>query len=162
MPNRVEELVDRLHEHALSFPEAWEDHPWGESVAKVGKKVFVFFGTGDKPRAEFGFAVKLPSSGAEARLLPFCEPSGYGLGKSGWVSVKLRASEAGLANLFRRWIEESYRAIAPKRLAAELDLQLESGGQRKATSDGRKAAQTRAQKPVRKTATRRGPSGRSL
>ena len=43
---------------ALALPEAWEDHPWGESVAKVGKKVFVFFGM---PDADEGprFTVKL-------------------------------------------------------------------------------------------------------
>ncbi|HCO04282.1 MAG TPA: dGTPase, partial [Actinobacteria bacterium] len=29
---------------ALGLPEAYEDHPWGESVAKVNKKVFVFLG----------------------------------------------------------------------------------------------------------------------
>ena len=33
-----------LRLHALGFPGAWEDFPWGESVIKVGKKVFVFLG----------------------------------------------------------------------------------------------------------------------
>lgn len=116
-PREIEALVRELLAHALGLPEAWLDHPWGEDVAKVGKKVFVFFGTGDLPREQFGFGVKLPESAAEARLLPFCEPAGYGLGKSGWVTVKLRASELELAPTFRRWIEESYRAVAPKKLA---------------------------------------------
>ena len=29
---------------SFDLPGAWENHPWGESVAKEGKKVFVFFG----------------------------------------------------------------------------------------------------------------------
>ena len=40
-------LAQPLRAFAFGLPEAWEDHPWGESVAKVGKKVFVFFGTTD-------------------------------------------------------------------------------------------------------------------
>lgn len=117
----AEALVAELLSFALELPEAWIDHPWGEDVAKVGKKVFVFFGTGTLPRTEFGFGVKLPQSAAEARLLPFCEPSGYGLGKSGWITVKLRPSELALEGLFKGWIVESYRAIAPKKVAARLD-----------------------------------------
>lgn len=34
----------RCSNFALTLPEAYEDHPWGESVAKVHKKVFAFFG----------------------------------------------------------------------------------------------------------------------
>ena len=37
-------LADPVRQFAAGLPGAWEDHPWGESVAKVGKKVFVFFG----------------------------------------------------------------------------------------------------------------------
>jgi len=36
--------VTRLHERALTFPGAWEDHPWGETCVKVGKKIFVILG----------------------------------------------------------------------------------------------------------------------
>jgi hypothetical protein len=32
---------------ALSYPEAWEDHPWGETVVKVRKRIFVFLWRGD-------------------------------------------------------------------------------------------------------------------
>jgi hypothetical protein len=74
----VASLVDALRAFAFALPEAWEDHPWGESVAKVGKKVFVFFGStdGDEP---FGFSVKLPISNDEALSMPFTVPTGYGL-----------------------------------------------------------------------------------
>ena len=76
-----------LREFALGLPGAYEDHPWGESVAKVAKKVFVFFGHDEV--TDFGMSVKLPQSKLEALSLPWTEPTGYGLGKSGWVSVKL-------------------------------------------------------------------------
>lgn len=121
MSRAVERVVESLLAYALELPEAWEDHPWGENVAKVGKKVFVFFGTGDLPRDEFGFCVKLPDSGREARLLPFVEPATYGLGKHGWVNVKIGVKQAGMLETFRGWIEESYRAVAPKKLIKELD-----------------------------------------
>jgi len=35
-----------LHEYSLAKPGAWEDEPWeGDSVAKVGGKIFAFLGT---------------------------------------------------------------------------------------------------------------------
>ena len=110
-----------LRGYALGLPEAYEDHPWGESVAKVNKKVFVFFGH-PQWHAEhgFGFNVKLPISGPIALALPFTEPSGYNLGKSGWVSVSLRPGELPPLPMLKSWIDESYRAIAPKKLVARL------------------------------------------
>ncbi|MFT5290264.1 MAG: putative DNA-binding protein (MmcQ/YjbR family) [Planctomycetota bacterium] len=102
---------------ALGFPEAHEDHPWGEVVAKVRKKVFVFFG-GDKG---FGLSVKLPESKFEALLLPFTEPTGYGLGKSGWVTARFEEGFDPPVALLSIWIEESYRAVAPKTLLKQLD-----------------------------------------
>ena len=107
----------KLLAFALSLPEAVEDHPWSETVAKVGKKVFVFFG-GD-PRGP-RITVKRVESHGHALSIDGAEPSGYGLGKAGWVTVPVDA--AGLDHeLLCDWIEESYRIVAPKRLAAELD-----------------------------------------
>ena len=48
------------------------------------------------------------------------QPSGYGLGKAGWVTVPLRAPGVSL-DVLRDWVEESYRIVAPKRVVAELD-----------------------------------------
>jgi predicted DNA-binding protein (MmcQ/YjbR family) len=104
--------------HALTFPEAREDFPWGERVVKVRDKVFVFLGRGDE---EVGVTVKLPSSGLVALSLPFVSPTGYGLGKSGWVTARFTAKDKPPLDMLRQWIDESYRAVAPKELVQQLD-----------------------------------------
>ncbi|HEU0303881.1 MAG TPA: MmcQ/YjbR family DNA-binding protein [Gaiellaceae bacterium] len=107
---------DKLLAFALAFPGAYEDHPWGEEVGKVNGKVFVFFG----PQSSRRMTVKLDESHPHALSIEGAEPTGYGLGKSGWVTVPMRAPGVSL-ELLRDWIEESYRIVAPKRLVAELD-----------------------------------------
>lgn len=107
----------KLLAFALSLPEAVEDHPWNETVVKVRKKVFVFFG-GD-PSAN-RITVKLVESHGHALSIEGAEPSGYGLGKAGWVTVPVDAEGVDL-DLLCDWIEESYRIVAPKRLVAALD-----------------------------------------
>ena len=103
---------------ALALPEAWEDHPWGESVAKVGKKVFVFFGMPEADN-DLRFTVKLRESHEEASALGWTADPGYGLGRGGWLTVN--APEDAPMDLLQSWILESYRAVAPKRLAATLE-----------------------------------------
>jgi len=110
---------EKLRKLALGYPEAKEEFPWGERVVKVRKKVFVFMGHGaDKG---FGMSVKLPKSGAMALMLPFAEPTGYGLGKAGWVSVHFDAKQSPPVDLLAEWIDESYRAVAPKTLLARME-----------------------------------------
>jgi predicted DNA-binding protein (MmcQ/YjbR family) len=104
---------------ALSLPGAFEDHPWGERVAKVGKKVFVFFGV---PNAEScGLSVKLPITSDMALTLPNVEPTGYGLGKAGWVSARFPAKGAVPIEMLKEWVLESYRSVAPKTMVKALE-----------------------------------------
>jgi predicted DNA-binding protein (MmcQ/YjbR family) len=114
-------LARRLRAFALSMPGATEDFPWGERVAKVKGKVFVFLGTDPVPGGGMGFSVKLPVSAEEALDLPFTEPTGYGLGKSGWVTARFEPKDAPPVEILEGWILESYRAVAPKKLLADLD-----------------------------------------
>jgi len=109
-----------LRAFALSLPDAHEEFPWGDRVIKVKKKVFVFLGR-KEPTAEFGLSVKLPQSGMVALALQFAEPTGYGLGRAGWVTARFGPGEALPVPMLRAWIEESYRAVAPKKLLAALD-----------------------------------------
>ena len=52
-------------------------------------------------------------------MLPFTEPTGYGLGKSGWVTAKF--DDTPPLPLLKEWLDESYRAQAPKKLQAMLE-----------------------------------------
>jgi predicted DNA-binding protein (MmcQ/YjbR family) len=113
-PRRTKHEV--VLEFALSLPGAWEDHPWGEVVVKVGKKIFVFLGM---PETSTGCGVKLRESHEEALGIDGAEPSGYGLGKAGWVNVPFGRSPS--VGVICDWVEESYRTVAPKKLVKELD-----------------------------------------
>jgi predicted DNA-binding protein (MmcQ/YjbR family) len=109
----------RLRAFALSLPDASEDFPWGERVARVNGKVFVFLGPDDRTGPPL-MTVKLVESHGHALAIEGAEPTGYGLGRAGWVNVPLHAEGVTL-ELLREWIEESYRIVAPKRLIAELE-----------------------------------------
>jgi predicted DNA-binding protein (MmcQ/YjbR family) len=116
-----ETAAGALREFALTMPGAYEDFPWGERVVKVNKKVFVFLGMDDQATDQAGLSVKLPVSSEEALALPCTEPTGYGLGRSGWVTIRYGRRNAPPLDAVLDWIEESYRAVAPKKLIGELD-----------------------------------------
>ena len=101
-------FVAPLRTFALGLPGAYEDHPWGETVAKVAKKVFVFLG--HDADTEFGMSVKLLTD----------------------------------------WILESYRAIAPKKMLAELEARrLQDPSQQRATKTAKQPG-TKKRKPAPK------------
>jgi predicted DNA-binding protein (MmcQ/YjbR family) len=151
MPNPVRTLRAKLRDFALALPEAHEDMPWGECVVKVNNKVFVFLGH-DAETQHFGLSVKLPSSNKSALRLPFSSATGYGLGKSGWVTAKLDDHSQASFEMLRDWVKESYCAVAPKGLAeqvqpdpnkakakkkAKAKTAKEGSGKRKAQAEGR-------------------------
>ncbi|WP_405142497.1 MmcQ/YjbR family DNA-binding protein [Sphaerisporangium sp. NBC_01403] len=116
-----QETRERVREFALGLPGAYEDFPWGESVVKVNKKIFVFLGPDDETdKWEPRFSVKLRESNGHALNLPGATPTGHGLGRAGWVTVPF-SDDVPDAVLACDWVEESYRIVAPKRLVAELD-----------------------------------------
>ena len=108
-------IAESIRKQALSYPETVEDHPWGESAFKVKGKTFVFMGHGDEG---VSFSVKLDGSRDLALALPGSEPTHYGLGKKGWVTV--RPSPKTSLDVVYFLMDESYRAIAPKRVVAAL------------------------------------------
>ncbi len=114
----VQKTYDQLLAHALAYPEAWEDNPWGERCAKVRKKVFVFSGCDGET---FSMSTKLPESKEDALALSWTKPTGYGLGRHGWVSFSFGSDDDIPVEVLKAWIDESYRAVAPKKLIKLLD-----------------------------------------
>ena len=108
-----------LRAFALRYPEAYEEFPWGERVIKVRKKIFLFLGSDSKT---LSLSVKLPLSYGAALLAPFAKPTAYNLGKSGWVTASFAAGDPVPMDVLESWINESYRAIAPKKLSASFPV----------------------------------------
>jgi hypothetical protein len=70
----------------------------------------------------FSLSVKLPVSGKLALSLPFASQTEYGLGKSGWVTARFQGKDKIPIEMLKEWVDESFRAIAPKRVLAGLKL----------------------------------------
>ena len=111
-------LAGRLRAAALALPETTEEFPWGERAFKVRAKIFLFLHAEGR---SVRFSVKLPHSSAEALEQADVEPTGYGLGKHGWVTAEVDATRDAPIDMFEAWLVESYRAVAPKGVLAKLD-----------------------------------------
>ncbi len=84
----------------------------------VKDKTFAYLSIEGEPLA---ISCKLPDSASSALMLPNAKPTAYGLGKSGWVSITFEKARDIDIEMLKEWIDESYRAQAPKRLLAQLD-----------------------------------------
>lgn len=100
---------------AQAYPEAKEENPWGHRAFKVRGKTFLFLGADAEC---VSFSVKLPHTGVAALELEFTEPTHYGLGKSGWVTARFSTGRSVPLSLVKEWLDESYAAMAPKKLTA--------------------------------------------
>ena len=114
--NALEKTFNELRKLALSYPETREDHPWGESAIKVKGKTFLFMGLSE---GKLGLSIKLTDRHEFALQYPFVTPTRYGLGKSGWVTAAFAGKDKPPMDVLAAWLDESYRAIAPKRLAEQ-------------------------------------------
>lgn len=111
-------IAEQLRAWGLTLPGAHLKSPWPEhSDLAVSDKTFAYLSTSDT----FRMSVKLRFTGEVALDLPFATPTGYGLGKSGWVTFEPEDDAIPHLDQLKDWIEESYRAQAPKRLVKQLD-----------------------------------------
>ena len=108
-----EALEARIRELALSFPETYEDHPWGDfPVFKVGSnKVFAWLTVGPK---SIELTLKLTAEEREiAQLLPYVSIARY-VGRYGWITARVEDDDALATAL--EWLRESYYLKAPAKL----------------------------------------------
>ena len=98
----------RIRELALSFPETYEDEPWGHPVFKVADNRMFAAMSNEAPIA---LTVKLTAEEREiALLLPFVSIARY-VGRYGWVTATIADDDALAAAL--EWLRESYWLKAP-------------------------------------------------
>jgi hypothetical protein len=83
MPTAVtpKRALAAIRKHALSYPEAVEDFPWGDQVIKVNGKIFVFLGAGTD--GGFGISAKLPETHELALTLKYVTPTGMAWARPG-------------------------------------------------------------------------------
>lgn len=129
---------------ALGYPEVVEENPWGHRLFKVKGKTFLFLGADG---AAVSFSVKLPHTGVAALELEFTEPTRYGLGKSGWVKATFPDARFPL-ELVREWLDESYAAIAPKKLASTLGMPAAAVSKARAKRPAAAASKARVKRPA--------------
>lgn len=111
---RLEKIVGRLPEASRVDVEAWG----GTATFRVGGKIFILVSPDTAT-----ISVKLPKEEAFAVVAtdPQVIPTGYGLGRHGWVSIAIgrRPSSARWREV-EECVRTSYSLIAPKKLARQV------------------------------------------
>ena len=110
------EAAGLLRAFGLAYPGAHLKSPWpGHLDLAVKDKTFAYLSLEGEP---FSISCKLPYTHEGALEEEGCTPAPYGLGKAGWVTAK-PTGDIDIDH-FKAWIDESYRAQAPKALLREL------------------------------------------
>jgi predicted DNA-binding protein (MmcQ/YjbR family) len=139
-----------LRKYALAYPDTTEDFPWEHRAIKVKGKVFLFL---FRDASQLSLSVKLPESNRAALALPFASPTQYGLGKSGWVTARFEGHAEPPVEMLTEWIDESFRAVAPKRILAKLDSAATTSLQERAPPPSRVNRRVKKRRTVTKQAS---------
>ena len=121
MPKSHDTVHKALKAFGLGLPGTHSKSPWPEhDDIAVKDKTVAFMSVAGQP---LSVTCKLPVTRLEVLKQPFAQPTGYGLGKSGWVTMKFNADTKPPLDLLKRCVLESYRAVAPKKLVAQLEAE---------------------------------------
>jgi hypothetical protein len=113
----------RLRKLCLALPEAHEVEAWGEPTFRVRNKLFAMYAAPNNHHGGGRAAVWCKAAAGNQALMVRAEPERYFVppyvGPSGWVGVWLDRNPdwSEVKDLMR----DSYRLVAPKRLAALLE-----------------------------------------
>jgi predicted DNA-binding protein (MmcQ/YjbR family) len=115
-PDRLE----RLRAICLALPEATEKEAWGDPTWRVRDRIFAM----QKGNYEGGRpSLWLKAADGAQAMLVDADPERFFVpayvGSKGWIGVYLDGEGLNW-DMVRELVEESYRLIAPKRLAASL------------------------------------------
>ncbi|MDQ6635511.1 MAG: MmcQ/YjbR family DNA-binding protein [Gemmatimonadota bacterium] len=114
--------ITRLRKLCLALPEAHEVEAWGAPTFRVRNKIFAMFASAATHHGDGRPGVWCATAPMTQDLLLRSEPRRFFVppyvGKGGWVGIYLDDAPDwfAVADILR----ESYRRIAPKRLAAQL------------------------------------------
>jgi len=109
-------FADRIRRLALSFPETYEDSPWGHPVFKVASNRMFAAMSNEEP---LRVTVKLtPEERQIAMLLPYVSKAAY-VGRYGWITAEVTDAESLEAAL--EWVRESYWLKAPAHLRSAVE-----------------------------------------
>ena len=114
---KLDDLAEELRRLALSFPETYEDEPWGHPVFKVAEnKMFASMSVQDDC---VSLTVKLTAEEREmAHLMPFVHQARY-VGRYGWITAEIADEEA--LDCALEWLRESYWLKAPSHLKSAVE-----------------------------------------
>ena len=148
--SKADKAIEELRAYGLKkYPGAHIKSPWpGHADLAVNDKTFAYLNAAGEGDPHVG--CKLVHSSDVALLLPFVTPSGYGLGKSGWVNADFKPNDTIPLDLMKEWLDESYRAQAPKKLIAQLDAGATVAPAKPAKKAAKKKAPAKAKAPAKK------------
>lgn len=116
--NTPADSLHALQEFALEYPQAQmgiacEGTALQKITIRAGSKSFLFLGLAD-------MMLKLGSSLPDAVALAAEHPDMYKVGANGWVTAKFHDDAMPPLDLLKRWVDESYRLVAGRKLVAML------------------------------------------
>lgn len=111
-------IPEQIREIAFTYPELTEGTSCSKVAFKVKGKSFVFV---EQKDGEWNAMMRLGDSIPEAELMAKESPDNVSIGKHGWTTLRFKNGKGPTKKILKRWIDESFRILAPRKVLAEMD-----------------------------------------